>query len=78
MIEEQNMIEEIQQKFNAKVHEYISGNDPSYLDAILSACEELELEPELGAKLISKPMREKLELEAAKLNMIPKKSKLPI
>ncbi len=78
MIEETNIVEEMEQKLLQKITAYVKGDDPSYIDAILQACEELEIEPELAAKLLSKPMKEKLEQEAATLNLIPKKSKLPI
>lgn len=78
MIEEPTIIEEMEQKLNKKISAYVLGDDPSYIDAIIQACEELEIEPELAAKLLPKPIKEKLEQEAAHLNLIPKKSKLPI
>tara|TARA_Y100001963_G_C6793913_1_gene457543 strand:- start:46971 stop:47207 length:237 start_codon:yes stop_codon:yes gene_type:complete len=78
MIEESNIIEEVEQRLINKINAYVLGEDPSYLDAVILACEELEIEPELAAKMLPAPIKEKLEQEASHLNMIPKKSKLPI
>ena len=55
--------------------------DGKYVETILELCEEYGIEPESAAKLLSKPLREKLKAEFEAMNMIRgrrKKSKLPI
>ncbi len=40
--------------------------------------EEHEIEPEIAAKHLSKPIIEKIESEGRSFNLLPKKAKLPI
>ena len=57
---------------------YVSENGGSYLEATILMCEQYNVEPSAIAKYVSKPIREKLEIEARELNILPKKkSKLP-
>ena len=61
-----------------EIESYVSENGGSYLDATMVMCEHHRIEPEAIAKYVSKPIREKLEIEARDLNILPKKkSKLP-
>jgi len=52
--------------------------DISYLDAILKYCEDNSIDPLDVGKLISKPLKEKIALEAQDLNLIEKTGKLPL
>jgi hypothetical protein len=53
--------------------------DGRYIDAILELCEKHGIEPESIAKLVTKPIREKLKSEFEDRNMIRgKKTKLPL
>lgn len=55
--------------------------DGRYIDAVLEICERHGIEPESIAKLVNKPLREKLRVEFEQMNMIRgggKKSKLPL
>ena len=65
-------------KFSYEIEEYVKKTGVSYLDAIMEYCTENKIEPETVATLISKPLKEKLEADAMKLNLIPKVSQLPI
>ena len=47
-----------------------------YMEAVNSLCEELELEQELVAKYLSKPIIEKIRVEAEKVNLMPRGPKL--
>lgn len=49
-----------------------------HLDAILTYCEDVELEPEVAASLINDELKAKLEEEAEALRIIPKRGRLPI
>jgi hypothetical protein len=76
------MFEEIQvmssKKFSYEIEEFVKKTGVSYLDAVLEYCTENKIEPETVATLISKPLKEKIEVDAMKLNLIPKVSQLPI
>lgn len=52
-----------------------------YMEAIIDLCEKYGIEPESAAKLLSKPIREKLKAEFESLNMVRgkrKSTKLPL
>ena len=52
----------------------------SYMDAIIWYCEQNQLEVESVGRLISKSLKEKIQIEAMKANLIkiPETGKLPI
>tara|TARA_Y100001963_G_scaffold151905_1_gene235664 strand:- start:980 stop:1165 length:186 start_codon:yes stop_codon:yes gene_type:complete len=60
------------------VEEKAKKNGLDYMMAVLDVCEELQVEPEAISKFISKPIVEKLEVEAMDQNMLPKKTSLPV
>ena len=63
-------------QFSLKIEE-LKRNHPdiSYMDAILKFCEENTIDPLDVGKLISKPLKEKIALEAQDLNLIEKTGK---
>ena len=52
----------------------------TYMDAILLYCEENQIEVESVGRLISKALKEKIQVEASKANLIkiPETGKLPV
>ena len=68
--------------FSKEVEELTqTKKNAKYLEVILDLCEKYEIEPESAAKLLSKPIREKLKIEFETLNMVRgkrKTSKLPL
>ena len=48
------------------------------MDAVLKYCEENEIDPGTVAHLISKPLKDKITIEAQNLNYIPKTGQLPV
>jgi hypothetical protein len=52
-----------------------SGGLISYIEAVLTYCQENEIELETISKLISKPLKERLRHEAETLNYMKKTSK---
>jgi len=52
----------------------------TYMDAILWYCEENQIEVESVGRLISKALKEKIQVEASKANLIkiPETGKLPV
>jgi len=57
-----------------------SSGSLNYIDAIVTYCEENDIEIESITKLLSKPLKEKLKADAQRMNFIKKSSnaKLPI
>jgi hypothetical protein len=70
----------IEDSFSKEIEELCKNRkDGRYIDAILELCEKHGIEPESIAKLVTKPIREKLKSEFEDRNMIRgKKTKLPL
>ncbi len=64
--------------FSESVEEYVKKNGSSYIDAILALCEEQKIEPESAAKILTKPIKEKLQIEGQELKLLPRTNQLPI
>lgn len=67
-------------KFAIKIEELVKlGNgQTTYMDAILDYCEKHQMEPDTIGPLISKPLKEKIEADARKLNFLPRVATLPV
>ena len=65
-------------KFAEEIEDIVWDLDISYLDAVILYCERKGIEPEETKKLILKPLKEKIEVDAMNLNLLPKKGVLPI
>ena len=50
----------------------------SYIRAVINACESFDIDFVGGAKLLSKPLIEKIQQEGEDSDLLPKISKLPI
>lgn len=73
-----SMILDIKNKFSRSVELYVEKWNVPYMDAVLTLCEEYNVEPEAVVKHLSKPILEKIKIEAQDLNFLPKnKCKLP-
>ncbi len=53
------MFNELEKTFSTKVEDRVKETGEGYMEAVNSLCEELELEQELVAKYLSKPIIEK-------------------
>ena len=71
------MTEDFKNKFCNAVVKYVSDNEESYIDAVLAVSEKFGFGPEMGGKLLTKPLIEKIRIEGEEINMIPKMSQLP-
>ena len=69
-----------QNKFTQDIEQLVLTSELNYIEAILSYCEENNIELESVSKLISKPLKEKLKVEAMELNYLKRttRSKLPL
>lgn len=72
----------IEENFSKEIEELCKTKKEgfAYIDAILELCEKYAVEPESVAKLLNKPIREKLKAEFEDRNMLrgSKKSRLPL
>lgn len=65
-------------KFAIIIEEFVIEHEITHMDAVLLYCEQKGLEPSEVKRLVTKPLREKLEHNARKLNFLPKTGVLPI
>jgi hypothetical protein len=64
-------------QFSKLIIEHVTKTNSTYMDAILKQCEDYDIEPQGAAKLLTKPIIEKLVEEGRDLHLLPKKAKLP-
>ena len=50
----------------------------SYIESVLSLCEKYNIEPQVAAKMLSKPIIEKIEREGMSANILPQVPSLPV
>ena len=65
-------------RFPREVENHVKKFDVSYIDAVLAVCEQFGLEPQVAAKFLNKPIIEKIKAEGQELNLLPKKTRLPV
>ena len=63
------------EKFSLDIERYVIENQCNYIEAIVSYCEEKEIELETVPKLLSKPLKERIKVSAEQLNFLKKTSK---
>ncbi len=69
---------ETQNDFCRQIEKYVEQWKVPYMDAVIAVCEAKEIPVESIAKILSKPIIEKIQQEGQDLNFLPKSSKLPI
>ena len=71
--------EKLQGEFVKSIENRVLVGELDYIDAVITACEEYEIEPKVAAKYLTKPIIEKIEEEGREYNMFSKNtSKLPV
>ena len=67
-------------KFTTDIEQLVLTTELNYIEALVSYCEENNIEFESVGKLIAKPLKDKLKAEATELNYLKRtsKSKLPL
>jgi hypothetical protein len=67
-------------KFSLEVEKIVAEQGINYIDAICYYCEINNIEVDSVAKLVSKPLKERLKYDAINLNFMKKtsKAKLPL
>ena len=69
-------------KFSMKIEETVLKEKMNYIDAIIFYCEKEGIEVDSISKLMTKPLKEKLKVDATRLNFMKSrgasKAKLPL
>ena len=65
-------------RFPKEVETHAQTYGVSYIDAVLAVCERYGIEPQVAAKFLNKPLIEKIKAEGQELNLLPRKTKLPV
>ena len=65
-------------EFGIIIEKLVKEKNMSYMDAVIHYCEENDIDLQHINKLISKPLKEKISVEAQKLNFLPKTGELPL
>lgn len=65
-------------EFSLYIESVVKEKRMSYMDAILDYCKENFLEPEDVTKLISKSLKDKLEMDFREANYLPKQAQLDV
>ena len=65
-------------EFGIIIEKLVKEKNMSYMDAVIHYCEENDIDLQYINKLISKPLKEKISVEAQKLNFLPKTGALPL
>ena len=50
----------------------------AYIESVLALCEKYNIEPQVAAKMLSKPIIEKIEREGISANILPQVPSLPV
>ena len=65
-------------KFSIAIEKTVKQSGISYMDALVDYCNKNQIEPEQIKPLITKSLKEKVEVDARNLNYLPKVATLPI
>ena len=65
-------------KFSIAIEKTVRESGISYMDALVDYCNKNQIEPEQIKPLITKSLKEKVEVDARNLNFLPKVATLPI
>ena len=65
-------------KFSIAIEKTVKQSGISYMDALVDYCNKNQIEPEQIKPLITKSLKQKVEVDARNLNFLPKVATLPI
>ena len=65
-------------KFSIAIEKTVKQSGISYMDALVDYCNKNQIEPEQIKPLITKSLKEHVEVDARNLNFLPKVAQLPI
>ena len=67
----------IKNKFCIDIVKEANKSGAGYIDTVVDMAEKYQITVEIAAKLLSKPIIEKIQSEGEEVNLLPKISKLP-
>ena len=70
------MFDKLEKEFSKTVERHVTDNECGYIEAVVEVCSELEIEPALGAKYLSNPIKERIRVEGEEINLLPRTPKL--
>ena len=65
-------------RFCKEVETMVQDKEIGYMQAVLDLCEQHNLEPDAAAKLLSKPIIEKIQVEGQEIHLLPRSGALPL
>ena len=65
-------------KFSIMIEKIAKDSGCNHMDAVIDYCEKNKIEPEQIKPLVTKSLKEKLEVNAREINFLPKVATLPI
>jgi hypothetical protein len=66
-------------EFSLKIEQIVREKKGiSYMDAVLSYCQDNDIDPSTVAPLLTKALKDKIAVEAQNLNYLPKTGRLPV
>jgi KaiC/GvpD/RAD55 family RecA-like ATPase len=65
-------------EFSLHIETIVKEKRLSYMDAVLEYCKENYIEPDEVTKLISKSLKDKIEMDFRELNYLPKQAQLDV
>jgi hypothetical protein len=65
-------------RFCKEVEDMVQDKEMGYMQAVLDLCDKHNMEPESAAKLLSKPIIEKIQVEGQQINLLPRSGALPL
>lgn len=70
------MFHKIEKDLVKCIENRVKTTNCGYIEAVIDACDSFGIEPELAAKYLSRPIKEKLRAEGEEINLLPKTPKL--
>ncbi len=65
-------------RFCKEVEDMVQDKEMGYMQAVLDLCVQHNLEPASVAKLLSKPIIEKIQVEGQEIHLLPRSGALPL
>lgn len=64
------------QELSIRAERLVRSDHLTYVEAIIQICNDLDVDPEDIAKMVTGPLKDKLEAEAQRSNILPKPNSL--
>lgn len=64
-------------RFSEAVEKIVLGKNMSWMDGVIKVCEDNGIDPSEVNRLLSESIKQKIEAEAMRLNLIPRGNELP-